>query len=186
MRVVVITGPTPFVDTATAKAHLNVTFANDDALIDAFIAAACGHLDGPDAWLGRAIGQQVLEARLHTFPPGYLRLGYPPLKTLTSVKYLDGAAADQTLDPSLYEVDDRGLQPVFNQAWPSGVCRENAVRVRYAAGYNTPPPAIVAAVLLMVGDLYANRETTVDGIVNAVPMSATAERLLAPYRVWQV
>ena len=43
------------------------------------------------------------------------------------------------------------------------------------------------ATLLMVGDLYAYRETAVTGVSTApVQMSTTVEALLAPYRIWSV
>jgi hypothetical protein len=46
------------------------------------------------------------------------------------------------------------------------------------------PAPIKAAVLLMVGDLYENRETVAEGAPAPVEMSMTVERLLSPYRVW--
>lgn len=50
--------------------------------------------------------------------------------------------------------------------------------------YELPlPGAVVAAILLMAGHLYANREAVVTGTIStALPMSV--QFLLAPYRVW--
>jgi hypothetical protein len=56
--------------------------------------------------------------------------------------------------------------------------------VRYRAGYDPVPAAIISAVLLMVGDLYANRETASEGLKSEIQMSATVQNLLAPYRVY--
>ena len=44
--------------------------------------------------------------------------------------------------------------------------------------------ARTVAILLMVGDLYRNRETTGQGAspLGSIPMSTTVEALLAPYR----
>jgi uncharacterized phage protein (predicted DNA packaging) len=48
-----------------------------------------------------------------------------------------------------------------------------------------PVPAdVAAAVLLMVGDLYANRETVAAGAVQAIPMSTTVGALLSAFRRW--
>lgn len=53
-----------------------------------------------------------------------------------------------------------------------------------SGGYELPlPPAVAAAILLMAGHLYANREAVVTGtIATALPLSV--QFLLAPYRVW--
>lgn len=50
--------------------------------------------------------------------------------------------------------------------------------------YELPlPPAVTAAILLLAGHLYANREAVVTGTIStALPMSV--QFLLAPYRVW--
>lgn len=49
------------------------------------------------------------------------------------------------------------------------------------------PSAVVAAVLLMTADLYANRESVVLGTIAAeVKMPTTVANLLAPYRNWTV
>ena len=55
--------------------------------------------------------------------------------------------------------------------------------VTFKAGYASVPAPLVSAILLMVGDLYANRETAVTGTVAfALPMSTTVQALIAPYR----
>lgn len=183
MTVVVITPPGPFLDLETAKAHVRAD-DDDDTLIAAYVGAACGHIDGPEAWLGRAIGRQTLELRLNEFPYCHRSLGYPPLVSVTSVKYLDVAGAEQVVNPASYVVDETGIELSPGAAWPAAYMRRDAIRIRYEAGYVTPPPAIVAATLLMVGDLYQNRETSGAGVISAVPMSTTVANLLSPFRVW--
>lgn len=46
------------------------------------------------------------------------------------------------------------------------------------------PAPIRAAILLMVGDLYRNRDTTAVGTISKIDMSTTVENLLAPFRVF--
>lgn len=188
MHVLVVTPPDPLVDLATAKAHLRVDDDDQDTLIGAYIAAACAHIDGPGGWLGRAVGAQELEAQFDSFPltaRGALDLPFPPLLEVSAVTYDDADAAAQTLDPTVYLVDPRGLLLAPEKSWPSSYSRRGAVRVTYTAGYAEIPPSIVAAILLMVGDLFENRESAVTGtIAAAIPMSTTVERLLAPFRVW--
>ena len=58
------------------------------------------------------------------------------------------------------------------------------MQVEFTCGYGAPedvPEAIRRAVLLVVGTLYANRETVAPVAMQQVPQ--TAEWLLGPYRV---
>lgn len=216
MQVVVVTPPSALISVSLAKQHLRVDTSSDDDLITFYIAAAQSMIDGPGGWLGRAIGVQTLELRLNGFPhaiwgwssgssslfygseptPGALygshlgspsvSLPYPPLIEVTSVTYEDANGVQQTLPSSAFLASDEGLGPSFGTIFPSGRWQPGAVRIQYRAGYDTIPPAIAAAMLLMVGDLYGNRSTVETGVRAAavsVPMSATVEALLAPYRV---
>jgi uncharacterized phiE125 gp8 family phage protein len=187
MRTIVITPPEPFVELDTAKAHLRVTDDTEDTLIAAYIAAACGHIDGPAGWLNRAIGQQTLEMRGSFFTGCDWALPFPPVTSVISVKYLDSDGAEQTLDPDQYDVRGNVVARAYGTSWPSSRSTAETVRVRYEAGYEVIPPAIIAATLLMVGDLYNFRETAVGGqgaAAVAVPMSTAVEALLAPFRVY--
>lgn len=204
MSVRVITPPATLVDLATAKTHLEVTHDDHDVLIGIYIAAACAHLDGPDGWLGRAIGVQTLELRADDFRGiggcGLIALPCPPFINVVSVIYDDADGEPITLDPSVYRVTGPAIRPVlgpvFNETWPPPRAQAEAVRIRYRAGYvadpeaaelvSAIPAAIIPAILLMVGDLYAHRETAAAGGSPKVEMIPSVERLLAPFRVWSV
>lgn len=177
MRVFVVTPPDPVVSLEEAKVHLRVDGSDEDALILGYIAAATGHIDGPDGWLGRAIGIQTLEMREDVFRD-CMRLQYGPIVDIQSVKYLDGAGVEATVAEADYEVRGWLIGSSFGKRWPSVLSQPESVRIQYRAGYETLPPAIRAAILLMVGDLYEKRETT------AVQMSTTVENLLASFRVY--
>ena len=214
MSVVVVTPPARLVSLETAKQHLRVTTNDDDSLVAIYVDAAQAMIDGPGGWLGRCIGQQTLEKRFDGFvapiwgwgsdsgglfwgsspdyasaayPVSRVDLPYPPLVSVTSVIYEDQNGADQTLPSAAYLATDEGLDASFGTMFPSGRWQANAVRIRYDAGYASPPPAVIAAILLMVGDLYDNRATVETGLraaAVAIPISATVERLLAPFRVY--
>ncbi|KQP34298.1 hypothetical protein ASF27_01685 [Methylobacterium sp. Leaf102] len=62
MRVRVVTPPAPILTVEQAKRHLRVEGGDEDAYIVDLIAVATAWIDGPDGWLGRALGEQVLEA----------------------------------------------------------------------------------------------------------------------------
>jgi len=188
MRVLVITPPDPVVTWEDADAHLKLSGDETEKLyVEGLIAAATAHIDGPNGWLGRAIGLQTLEARFG----GYgcfasVRLPYPPLVELISAKYLDAVGAEQ--DVALSDLDVFGSDISCTTAlWPWAGCstRREAVRVRYVAGYPEGVPApIRVAILMMVGDMHRNRVTTQAGAQSAVPMSTKVEDLLAPFRVY--
>lgn len=192
MRVVVVTPPDPVITTDQAKDHLNVDHDDDDALIDIYVAAATANLDGPDGWLGRALGAQTLELRLDAFGCKPIVLPCPPIATIESVKYVDADGVEQTVAAEDYELLGAELDVAFGKSWPAARRQREAVRIRYAAGYTAGDPAgalhpsIVGALLLMVGDLYANRETVgMGGAVQEVPMSTTVLNLLTPLRMWR-
>lgn len=190
MRVAVITPPAPVITPQEAAEHLKVDdFAEEGGIIEAMVAAATAHIDGPDGWLGRAIGVQTLEAYLPAFGVTSIGLPYPPAVDIVSCDYIDssGNAAEVAADD--YELRGQLLRPAWSKAWPAAQwrgCDGEPVRIRYRAGYETVPAPIRAAILLMVGDLYRNRSTVSHGREqpNAVPMSTTVENLLGPYRIY--
>lgn len=194
-----------------AKAHLRVDFADDDDLISSLIDTATTYCDGPKGFLGRALISQTWDLYLDEFPcrhgESFFRRGrinrfhhsrieipLPPLIDVVGVFYLDGSGEEQELDASKYIVDDKGEQgmifPVIG--WPIAQCVPNAVRVRFTAGYvddtqspqtDKVPGPIKSAMLLYMGDLYANRETMLTGQrAAAVTLPWAAEQMLRPYR----
>lgn len=183
MAVVTITPPGLLAEQALVKQHLRVDSSEEDALIELYVAAASGHIDGVGAYLGRAIGEQTLEWDVAAFSdiPHQCTLAdpqplpYGPAKSIVSIKFEDESGDDQTLAADLYGL--AGGRLVFVDATlPVG----QKVRIRYVVGGDAPKP-IVAAVLLMVGDLYARRESD-SSSSGEVPMSRTVENLLRPFR----
>lgn len=111
MRVSVITPPQPIVSWEQADAHLRLDGdVSAKGYVEDLIAVATAWIDGPDGWLGRALGEQVLEAVL---PSGAWacdrRLPLPPLVQIlsevpaesgfTTVRYRAGYAADAVPAP---------------------------------------------------------------------------------------
>jgi uncharacterized phiE125 gp8 family phage protein len=180
------------------KAQVSVELDDDseDAEITAYGLAAVGHLDGYAGILGRALAQQSWKLYLDAFPPWTLRLPLPPLISVDAITYLDANGATQTLASTEYlaQAGERAtVTPAFGKVWPVARCQARAVTVAFTAGWPAPAagqpwPAklqpVIAAIKLMVGDLYANRETAVtDGRTAEIPMSTTVERLLRPLRI---
>lgn len=187
---VLVTPPaaTP-VSLAEAKAHLRIDGNDEDVLVTALIAAAVAHLDGWSGILGRALVTQTWQQDLDQFPRDRIALPLAPVQSITSVGYRDTDGEEQTLDSPAYVLTMRAgttaVERTDGAEWPSTARRPDAVRVTFVAGYGNAaavPADIKSAILLMVGDLYAHRETALVGNVAAVPMSITVEALLAPYR----
>lgn len=174
------------VDLATAKLHLRVDHADEDALITALIAAAA---DMAGQHTGRSIAKCTWLLRLDTFPVAGLRLLWPPVLSVEAVEYLDADGAPQTLPAASYTVDAHSeparLVTASGQAWPATALKPNAVTVRYTAGYGADcPEPIRQWVLLQVGYWYHNRESiNVGNIVNTMPY---VDGLLDRYRIWSV
>lgn len=85
MRVVVIAPPVPFITAEQAKQHLRVEGDDENGYIVGLIAVATAWIDGPDGWLGRALGEQVLEAVLPSSAWACeRRLPLPPLLAILS------------------------------------------------------------------------------------------------------
>jgi hypothetical protein len=110
--------------------------AGNDPRVARLIAAAQEEIDGPEGWLGRAIGPQTLETTAVGFGWAAMSLPCPPLIEVLSVKYLDTAGVEQTAPDTLYEHRDDQLWLRHGQKWPHGLYREGAVRIRYRAGYD--------------------------------------------------
>lgn len=180
-----------------AKAHLDVEHSDHDTLIAAIVDAAVSIVGGPKGFTGRAIISQTWDYYLDAFPDNDaepIELPLPPCISVTGVYYTDANGVEQTWDTADYHVDlysePARVMPADGGSWPTPDDeRPNAVRIRFTAGYVTndspdadnPPPAIKAAILLIVGDLYRNRETVVIGQTVA-KLPWTAEMLLQPYR----
>lgn len=186
MSVVVVVEPRAddlLIQIELVKKHLRVEHEDDDDLISLYAEAVAGWLDGPAGWLGRALGQQTLRVDGPPQCGAVLALPYPPVTEVVAISYSGADGADVIVPPSDYDVRANRVRLVGG-SWPGA-----ELSVEFVAGYTpaTLPRAIQAAMLLMIGDLYAFRQTSVVGTISAeVKMTAAAEALLTPYRVWSL
>lgn len=172
-----------------AKCHLRVTVTEDDVLIEGLIRAAREQIE---LECSRALIKQTLELALDAFPCPWITLPRPPLLSVTSITYTDVNGTTQTLATSEYTVDTRRepaeIVPAWGKSWPSTREVQNAVVVRYVAGYGDDPglvpEALKLAAKMLIGHWYENRESVViaQGLTPAtVPMAV--DRLLMPLRI---
>jgi len=175
------------VTVAEAKAHLRIEHTEDDTYLETLIKAVTAELDGRQGFLRRALITQTWDYSLPWFPVvRRICVPMPPLLSITSIKYFDADNVEQTFSSDNYETvtqDEQGYVALKQSAsWPGTYEREAALTIRFVAGYGAAatdiPDNIRAAVLLRIGELYANRG---DEAING-DMSVTVKRLLNPSR----
>lgn len=121
-------------------------------------------------------------------PPIELPMG--PVVEIQSI--IVGEESDGALDPALYILDDYSTPHAARAkgtSWPNSSAGPNGIKVRYRAGYALDsseggeliPQQAVAAMLLTIGHLFANREDSTDNALQALPNGA--EALLRPLRI---
>ncbi len=179
-----------------AAAHLRLDLEDmepdEQALLESWIRAARRHVEQK---LSIAVVEQTWRLTLDGFPAlnAPIILPRPPLKSVTSVVYVDADGAEQTLDPALYVVDLESrpgrIGPIQNTSWPTAAKQLASVRVVYIAGLAAEDDSLEdlladlrAAMLLLVGDLYRNREAQVSDTLNA--NKTVAALLDTHYRFW--
>ncbi|KQS84129.1 hypothetical protein [Rhizobium sp. Leaf386] len=154
-HVKVISGPDPI----ATPADIAGSPGPSDPVVAAQILATQRTIDGPKGWLGRALGKQTLELALDAWEVcgDYLRLPYPPLISITSVKYLDQDDVEQTVPDTDYVKTDFGIWFRSSFSRPYLSAQPDPIRIRYEAGYetNAVPEEAKQAVILMVQQLRA-------------------------------
>lgn len=173
---------------AEAKAHLRVTHSAEDTLIESLIKEARNYCENET---GRALIAQTWEKTYDNFPDA-IELSKLPVASITTLKYTDENAAEQTLSSTSYVLDnasdDRSawVVPADGYAWPDTYTGINGVRVRFVAGYadaDSVPESLKRWMLLQIGNWYNNREAVTVGQMSKLPYT---DHLLNAYRVWSM
>lgn len=172
------------------KAHSKVETNDDDAVVDSCIKAARAYLEDIH---GICCLTQTWKMFLEHFP-GEIIIRKRPVQSITSIKYIDEAGAEQTLNASVYQIDLTGhlarIKPKYGQSWPTTRGGDyKAVTVEFVAGFGVDPADvkenITAALKLHAAHLYTHREEAMIGVsVTRVPFAYDA--LVASDRVWSV
>jgi uncharacterized phiE125 gp8 family phage protein len=160
---------------ADAKAHLRVTDSTEDALIGILITAA---REAAEARTGRRLITQTWELQLDAFPSAEIEIPVQPVASITSVQYVDTAGTLQTLAADQYTLDEETLLsawvlPADGVTWPATRDVADALRVRFVAGYGAAGTAVPASIrqwmLIAIGSMYSQRESTAGGQLAEVP-----------------
>ena len=151
---------------------------------------------------GRRLINQTWDYFLGQWPnkDDYISLPYAaPLVSVSSLKYTDYYALEHIWSTDNYIVDTMSLPGAVRlryNIWPATfvwpaitLYPSNPIAIRYTAGYGASstdvPKTIKQAMLLIIGDLYENRENSRDtkfGEFKEIPYCVKA--LLNNYKVW--
>jgi uncharacterized phiE125 gp8 family phage protein len=168
----------PIVD---AKAHLRVLHDDEDPLIEALRDAA---IDWVERYCSVSLG-----VRSYVWHGSGLcdavMLPIGPVVAVQSVNYLDTAGVSAALVSTDWRLAGNRLMSAPGKSWPATLSGAGAVSVAFTAGFADPATdarALVAAVKMLMGNLYKFREDAISGtIVSEVPMGVTA--LCSGYRM---
>lgn len=148
--------------------------APDDDYVKLLVRSAIGQVERR---CGIALITQTVEDMHDGFPDdgSPLQMRISPAATLTHVKYYDTDGVLQTWSSSNYITDFRSIKGRIGLAegvsYPDTQDRINSVTVTYTAGFGATaanvPFEIQAAILLMVGRAYENREDSVETLPTA-------------------
>jgi uncharacterized phiE125 gp8 family phage protein len=168
------------------KAHLRLDTSDEDALLMPMISSA---RQSVEAHTGRVLMRQTRDIILPEFSD-LMRLG-APLASVVSISYVDPNGASQTVPSTDYLVIAPTASPetpgfvtlAYGKDWPSTRDQINAVTIRAELGYasrDAVPASLRSAMLLLIGDLYENREAQSDALLQE---NRTVQRLLSPWVV---
>jgi uncharacterized phiE125 gp8 family phage protein len=181
---------------AEARSHLRIdAFGSppshpDDDYIEQLISVSREWLED---YLRRALATKTIDASFDSFDE--IEIPFQPVQSITSIKYQDVYDVEQTVATTVYKLDTFSGNVVlkYNQTWPSTYPEEGVVKVRAVVGYTTgqspdiePMPfPIKAAMLLIIGNLYENRQQDLlsnsRATFNSLPMGVY--NLIQPYRL---
>ena len=171
---------------ADVKLHLRITGSAEDSTLALYVQMAREAVE-QECW--RALLPQTWDLFLSAWPlDGIVHIPRPPLQSVTHLRYTDADGVQATYSANNYLVDTASepgrLVLAPSCTWPSvTLTTANPIVLRFVAGYTNAasvPAVIRAAILLGVGDIYANREAAAS---DKLELTETVKNLLSLARV---
>lgn len=158
------------VSLSLAKQHLEYEDDDRDALITQYLAAAVAWVEN---YTGKKLSRGTVTQEIEAFD-SYVQLQWGPSPASVSAAYIDENGDAQTMTDARL-VRDRLYPPLAG--WPT-LDDYTPVTLSYTAGYTSSVADLDSAVLLLVGEYFANREagSAKPSVVEAV------ECICRPYR----
>ncbi|WP_457578953.1 head-tail connector protein [Ensifer adhaerens] len=172
----------PVISLAEAKRHLRVLHDDDDDDITELVEVATAVIEGPNG-IGVALTPQTWRLSLDQFSCE-ITVPLGPVTEVSSIAYTDAEGNFATVASWRADLDQQPVRiwPARDAVWPSLVCEPGAVKVTFVCGYTKTPSDLKAALKLLVGHFYENREAvTTDLKAVDLPMGVAA--ILDRYRV---
>jgi len=174
------------IETEDAVAHLSAQGAGDNDLIASMVVTARAMVESRT---GTKLFTQTVTLRTDDWED-LAHLPVAPVQSITSITYTDTDGASQTLSTAVYEARLYGLEPAivlkYNQVWPTIRVGSQIVIVA-VVGYGvagTQPPETLHAMRMILGDLYAFRETAqVGAVAGQIPTAASVDALLVNHKI---
>jgi hypothetical protein len=144
-----------------AKAHLRVDITDDDSTISTQVQSARGYVEQVTATLD---------------------LPVTPVTSITGIFTIDEAGVETEFDAANYYLVSDKVVLKQDSTWPDVQRSHEGILVRFNAGYTDVPAGLKSAILLIVGDLYENREASLVGSVSS-SVQFSVDALVRPYRL---
>jgi len=177
------------VSLAEAKSRLRITHSQEDDNITAMIKSATRWAEHELNW---RLLTQTWNYFLDSWPGDIIRLPYPPLQSITHIKYYDADDAQQTLvENTDYRIDTNsypGRIEVIG-SWPGLYDKVLPIEIKFICGF-TAASLIVEdikdAIFLRIADLYEHRQNSMigsgrDGMIENIEPS---HNLLMRYKLY--
>jgi uncharacterized phiE125 gp8 family phage protein len=182
------------------KDHLRIPIGetNEDNLLEGLRDAAQGYVEN---YTNRKLLTQKWSVYFDDWPnKDSFEIPYPPLQYLgsssrasTALSYTNSTQKSVTWSSSNFAADSvsepgRLVRDYEITTWPTTATlhNNNPISITFICGYTTTsniPQSIKQAMLLIIGDLYENRENSIVGqTITTIPLAA--QSLLASYRVF--
>ena len=183
---------TELLSTAVAKTHLRVDITDDDTLITSMVVAARIYCEN---FTGRSFATHTYRADIPNFADEMVLPGRP-IQSITQIQYYDTSSPEAltTLAANVYQLSQSSVVRRYGMDWPtSWAIRPDAVQITYVTGSldNASPRAawlpepVEHAMLMIIGDLYENREGQFANNFATIQPNRTVDMLLNAYRVYQ-
>lgn len=141
------------------KSYARITVTSQDTIAQRALKAAYRRAEKITR---RALSPQTLSLSIDSFSDK-IELYRAPLTSVTWVKYLDENNSLQTVAPETYEANLTAapgyVKLAYGQAWPSVYRSDQAVQIRYVAGYvdGGIPDDLLTAIFMFGTFIYDNR-----------------------------
>lgn len=137
------------------------TNTTGDPMLNMLIQAARQHAE---TYLKRVLITQTMDLHLDSFPCWTLKMPVP-LQSVTAITYFDSNGVEQTLAADQYLLDSTTqparITPAYGLVWPVTQYRNNAVKVRFVAGYGAAsavPACVKNWMLIRIKTLWDQRD----------------------------